>query len=386
MKMKDIKDTVFDLHTDRFRSTPLIVRAPGRINIIGEHTDYNGGFVLPAAVDRYVYVAISLRNDDEINLYSMNFEEQVSFDTYNLEKLKQQWANYVIGVLAELDQRLPQGFDLTIYGDVPMGAGMSSSAAFESAVGFAVDQVYNLGRTRMDLAKIGQRCEHRYIGVKCGIMDQFASLHGKEDKVVKLDCRNLDYTYFPLILGEYVILLLNTNVTHSLASSAYNDRRTSCEEAVERIQKVFPGVESLRDVSIEMLDHVIIDKDEECYNRAQYVIAEIQRVREVCVYLERGELKQAGAKMFETHEGLTWLYEVSCPELDFLVEYVRNFPNEVLGARMMGGGFGGCTINIVKESFLNELIEGVNQAYKQRFGIELDNYKVKIGNGAEIIA
>jgi len=374
------KEKMTAVHREMFGEESLVVRAPGRINLIGEHTDYNNGFVLPAAVDKYVCVSISLREDRQIALYSVNYDEKAASDLDNLSPIAQLWANYVLGVAYELSPKLAKGFNMCIAGDIPLGAGMSSSAALESAVGFALSERYGLEVDRMELALIGQRCEHRFIGVKCGIMDQFASLFGKDGHVVRLDCRDLSYAYFPLELGEYELLLLNTNVKHSLASSAYNDRRAQCERAVERLRARYPEVESLRDASVAMLDEVLPGQAPEAYARARFVVEEIARVVDSCEKLQRGDLIGLGRNMYETHAGLSRDYGVSCPELDFLVDYVRPLP-EVIGARMMGGGFGGCTINLVHRSSTEKLAADVSIRYRERFGIEPEHYRVQPGNG-----
>ncbi len=382
--MRTIKQVLIDKHIELYQHNPWIVRSPGRINIIGEHTDYNMGFVLPAAVDNYVYISISKRTDQQIHLYSENFKESVQLDLANLQKQEKQWANYIIGVSALMADKLSYGFDMIIYGDVPIGAGMSSSAALESAAGYALNDVFNLNLSLLELAQIGQQCEHTYIGVNCGIMDQFASLFGRENQVIKLDCQSLAYSYFPLELDEYTFLLLNTNVNHSLASSGYNQARASCEAAVRQVKNYFPKIQSLREVTIPMLEKAYADEKNEDYRRAKYVIEEILRVEEVCLYLQVGDLEQVGKKMYETHEGLSKAYGVSCKELDFLVDHVRRFP-EVLGARMMGGGFGGCTLNMVKATEVEKVVATAKEAYREAFGIELDYYQVKISNGTEIL-
>ncbi len=378
--MDIIQNTIADRHFAKFGQLAEVYRSPGRINIIGEHTDYNDGFVLPAAINRYVYVGVSKRDDKLIKLYSVNFEEMVESTIDQIEPQTKQWASYILGVAKLLTPVFEQGFEMTVYGDVPIGAGLSSSAALESAVGYALNELFGLGYSRMQLAKIGQQCEHEFIGVRCGLMDQFASLHGRQDQVMKLDCRSLDYTYFPLALGEYVFVLLNTNVSHSLASSAYNDRRRQCEMAVALLQKVYPEVNSLRDASVEMLVRAIPDVESETYIKARFVIEEIQRVSIVCDYLNAGNLEGVGEMLYAAHKGLKESYEVSCPELDYLVDYVQGFP-EVLGARMMGGGFGGCTLNLVKKSFVDELVKRVSLDYESSFGIVMDSYVAELAEG-----
>jgi galactokinase len=371
-------------HQKTFQDDPLIVRSPGRINIIGEHTDYNEGFVLPAAIDKYVYVSISARQDRLIELVSLNFDQRTTSHLDHLEPVEQHWANYVLGVVHELAERFSYGFNLCIEGNIPLGAGMSSSAALESATGYAISRLFDLEIDRLELAKIGQRCEHRFIGVKCGIMDQFISLFGKAGHVVKLDCRDLSHSYFAMELGSYTLLLLNTNIKHSLASTAYNDRRAACERAVELLKEGFPHVRSLRDVSLDMLDDIVKEQDTEAYRKARFVVEEIARVEDTCQQLQEGNIRAIGSNMYETHTGLSRDYEVSCPELDFLVDFVKRFP-QVIGARMMGGGFGGCTINIVQQSFVKDLIAAVRVDYKEQFGFSLDHYCVDLRNGTEVV-
>lgn len=349
-----------------------------------EHTDYIEGFVLPAAIERFVYVSISAREDQNIALYSMNFDENRFAQLDDLKTGKALWPNYVIGISNELLSHLNHGFDLCIYGDIPLGAGLSSSAALESAVVLAISSLFDLKLDRMDMAKLGQKCEHEYIGVKCGIMDQFATLFGQQHHVIKLDCRDLSYEYFPLKLGDYVLLLLNTNVKHSLASSAYNQRREQCEKAIGWIKKKYPNVESLRDTSLEMLNEMVLPLDKEAYQKARYVVEEIQRVGAACDLLKEGNLVELGKLLYDTHEGLSNAYKVSCPGLDFLVQQVRLNP-AVLGARMMGGGFGGCTLNIVHRAAVDKMVPGLQQAYKKRFRLELDHYVVRTSNGSQII-
>lgn len=382
--MNEIIQRIQKEHITVFGNEPLMVRSPGRINIIGEHTDYNEGFVLPGAIDKYIYVGVSRRADGKIYLHSLNFDEIAISAIERLDILSTHWANYILGMANELKDKLSFGFNMTLYGDIPLGAGMSSSAALESAVGFALNELFDLGMDRMELARMGQHCEHNYIGVKCGIMDQFASLFGKEGHVIKLDCRDLTHAYVPLPMGDYVLLLLNTNVKHSLASSAYNQRREKCEQAVAYLQREYPEVRSLRDANLGMLEKVVSEKDSEAFIKAKFVVEEIQRVTESCGYLMEGNLKEMGQHMFATHKGLSEEYQVSCAELDYLVDYVKQFP-EVLGARMMGGGFGGCTINIVHRDFIDKLLPQLRVNYQERFELALDEYRVELRNGTEII-
>lgn len=369
-----------------FDTEPILVKSPGRINIIGEHTDYNGGLVMPAAINKAVYVAISKREDNEIHLFSESYQEKHIGDIKNLKKSGKSWANYILGVVDGFLKRdfTLAGFNLYIYGNVPLGAGLSSSAAIECATAFALAQLNQLSVPNMDLALIAQKAEHEFAGVNCGIMDQFASVFGKEDYAMMLDCRSLEHEYIPLKLDGYKLVLLNTNVKHSLSDSAYNDRRAQCEQGVAWIKVHYPSVAFLRDVTEEMLLTYVKPKSTETYTKCSFVVAEIERVKKAATALKEGNLQELGQLMFETHEGLSKAYEVSCKELDFLVDQVKNVP-DVLGARMMGGGFGGCTINIVKDEAIDELIEKVSKLYQKQFDLSLSAYVVQTGNGSETI-
>lgn len=373
---------------DHFGNNPtLLVRAPGRINLIGEHTDYNNGFVLPAAIDKAIYFAISPRNDQKCILYAYDLDDSYEFSLDNLQKSKKGWANFLIGVLAEIitqGKQINTGFNVVFGGDVPLGAGLSSSAAVESGIGFALNKLYDLELSKLDLALIAQQAEHKYAGVKCGIMDMFASIHGKTNSVIKLDCQDLSFEYFPFNFPEYSLVLCNTGVKHNLGDSEYNQRRAECEEGIKILQSAFPQIDSLRDVTMQMLSSQADKLSPVVYNRCKYVVEEIERVTIACKALEAGDLNTFGQKMYETHEGLSKEYEVSCIELDFLVEQSHNF-EAVVGARMMGGGFGGCTINLIKVDAVDEFIEEMTFAYHQAFNIELQTYKVNISNGVEEI-
>lgn len=365
----------------------VIVRSPGRVNIIGEHTDYNEGFVLPAAIDKAAYVAMSLRDDEEIYLTAQDLNETFSTTVSALKPVGDvSWPNYILGAVAQFAKRgikLP-GFNAVLSSDVPMGAGLSSSAAVECATVFALNHLLQTNIDRVTMVGMAQKAEHEYAGVMCGIMDQFASMMGKKDHVIKLDCRSLAYEYVPFKLDGIKIVLLNTNVKHSLASSEYNTRRNECTQAVEWIKAHHPDVTSLRHATIAMLDEHVLPKDELIDKRSRFVVEEIDRLLTGCADLQRGDIAALGKKMFATHEGLSKMYAVSCKELDFLVDFVRNRP-EVLGARMMGGGFGGCTINLVKEEAIDALIAAVKPAYEAATGLQLDYYIASIENGTEII-
>ncbi|WP_029284831.1 galactokinase [Pedobacter sp. R20-19] len=369
-----------------YQTEPILVKSPGRINIIGEHTDYNGGFVMPAAINKAIYVAVSKRDDEEIHLYSESYQASYTSSVSAIEKSDLGWANYVLGVADQLVKRGYKigGFNLYLDGNVPLGAGLSSSAALECATAFALDHLNDLGISQMDLALISQKAEHVFAGVNCGIMDQFASVFGKQNHAVLLDCRTMEYEYIPLELDGYKLVLLNTNVKHSLSDSAYNKRRSQCEQGVAWISAHHPEVTSLRDANVNMLEEFVKLKDAEVYQKCKYVVEEIVRIQKAAEALKRGDLVALGKLMLETHEGLSQDYEVSCKELDFLVDYVKDL-DHVLGARMMGGGFGGCTINIVKNEEIEALITEVSALYEKEFGLSLDAYVVETANGSSLI-
>lgn len=380
-------DRLIQKFKEIYSQEPSVYKSPGRINIIGEHTDYNEGFVLPAAIDKAVYVAISKRADNEIHLYACKYDEHYQGNVEEVVPATLQWANYILGVVKEL-QKLNLnigGFNLALDGNIPGGAGLSSSAAVECGVAFALNDIFDFQLEKLQMVLAAQKAEHHFIGVMCGIMDQFASMFGKKEHAIRLDCKTLAYDYVPLHLPGYQLLLFNTNVKHNLASSAYNDRRASCFKGVDLIKAHYPEVNSLRDASLAMLDECVKNQDADVYQKCKYVIEEIERLQLACDDLAADDLVSLGKRMFETHEGLSKLYEVSCEELDFLVDQVRDNPH-VLGARMMGGGFGGCTLNLVKESEVQQITDSLAAAYLAKFGHELTTYTVKVGDGSAKIA
>ena len=354
----------------------------GRINLIGEHTDYNGGFVFPGAIDKGIMAEIKLNGTNKVCAYSLDLDEYVEFGLAEEDAPSQSWSRYIFGVCREIIKRGGEisGFNTVFAGDVPLGAGMSSSAALESTFAFALNHLFNLGIDKFELARIGQSTEHNYCGVKCGIMDQFASVFGKKGQLMRLDCKTMEYKYYPFHPEGYRLVLLDSVVKHELASSAYNKRRESCERAAAAIRERHPEVEFLRDANREWLDEVKDSISEEDYMRAEYVIDEVARVLDVCDALERDDYETVGEKMYETHYGMSRLYEVSCEELDFLNNIARECG--VTGSRVMGGGFGGCTINLVKNELYVPFIEKAKAAFTQRFGHEPKVYDVVISDGA----
>jgi galactokinase len=394
----------------------LVVKSPGRINLIGEHIDYNHGFVLPAAIDKFIELAIGKRTDGAIHMVALDLGETIIVPMHNLQPHATAWVNYIIGVVDQVlnithattnnfivtanntpstknnvptnETNLAAGFDICIQGNIPLGAGLSSSAALECAVLFALNELYSLSLTKMQMALLAQSAEHKFAGVHCGLMDMFASLHGEKNKAILLDCDSLAFTYYPLALNDYSIILFDTQIKHALASSEYNTRRLECERGLAIIQEKYPTVKTFRDISLEQVEACLASNDingSKVYQRCKYVVEEMHRVQLAVQDLTKGDMQAFGKKMFETHKGLSKLYEVSCPELDFLVEAVSNNEN-VLGARMMGGGFGGCTINIIKKSAIEEITKALTASYAQKMHKELAVYITSIEEGTHLVA
>ena len=359
----------------------------GRINLIGEHTDYNGGYVFPGAIDKALMAQIAPNGTDKVRAFSLDYNEMCEFGLNEEDKPTKAWACYIFGVCRETLKRggKVQGFDTVFAGDVPLGAGLSSSAALESCFAYAIDQINGNGFDRFELAKIGQSTEHNYCGVKCGIMDQFASCFGKAGCLIRLNCKTLEYKYFPFDPEKagYRLVLVDSCVKHELASSAYNKRRASCENAAAAIRKNHPEVEFLSDAKRVWLDEVREQIPEEDFLRAEYVIGEVQRVLDVCDALERGDYEIAGEMMYQTHFGLSRLYEVSCEELDFLNKLARKM--DVTGSRVMGGGFGGCTINLVKKELYDDFVKAATEQFAAKFGHAPKIYDVVISDGARMV-
>jgi len=370
----------------RYGKSYRIFSAPGRINLIGEHTDYSDGFVFPGAIDMAVNLAINPTQTSIVRLYAIDLNEEVEFDLVDKEISLPSWACYPYGVVQELQKMCGEvtGFDAVFGGNIPLGAGLSSSAALESAFAFALNETNQLGLSKEKLARIGQLSEHNYVGVKCGIMDQFASLFGKENQFIRLDCRDLSYEMVPFIPNGYTLLLADTGVKHSLASSEYNTRRMQCEEGVKIISRQFSSVVNLRDVNLDMLKEVRSLLNPIVYNRCVYVVEENLRVMETTEALEANDISRLGQLIYSSHAGLSSKYEVSCIELDTLVEVAKE-SSYIAGARMMGGGFGGCTLNLIEENAIEEFKERANLSFNKTFGRNPKYIKVSISEGAREI-
>ncbi|WP_128547940.1 galactokinase [Larkinella soli] len=368
------------------RRPELLVRGPGRINLLGEHTDYNGGLVLPASIDKEIIFAIARRPDSTCRVVAENLNQSHTFSVNELKKSPKGWPNYLMGVVDEIQKlgRKPGGFELVFGGNIPVGAGLSSSAALECGLAFGLNQLYDLNLETLDMVKLCQRAENLFVGVNCGIMDQFASMFGREQSVIQLDCQSLKHQYFPFQSEDYSLILCDSGVKHSLGNSEYNTRREECETGVAILRKYDSGIRSLRDASLELVEAHRDEMPGKVYDRCRYVVQEIQRVREACEYLLGDELAAFGRKMYETHDGLQHQYEVSCPELDFLVDQTRQ-DDAVLGSRMMGGGFGGCTINIVRRDQADAFVARMTAAYQEAYQIALKCYPVRITNGTSAI-
>jgi len=379
--MNSITILVLKHFGEKFSGSPKLYFSPGRINLIGEHIDYNDGFVMPAAIDKGIYFAIAENQTDTINFYSIDFNEHFDISIQDIQ-INNGWRNYVLSVVNEfklLGISL-RGFNCVFGGDIPLGAGMSSSAALEGGLAFALNEMFTVGLSRVDLALLCQRAEHNFPHVKCGIMDQFANMMGKSDHVVLLDCKTLEYSYFPLVKEGYKIVLINSKVHHSLAAGEYNIRRQRCEQGLAILAPLL-SIQSFREITSS--EELVIGKSSMTivqYNCCKYVVEEIGRTKKAAKLLQSNDMKGFGKLMYATHEGLSKLYEVSCSELDFLVDQAKLFP-AVIGSRLMGGGFGGCTINIVEEAGVENFIQQTVWAYQQKFTIQSEAYIVATSDG-----
>lgn len=376
--MESMKAEIQKIFKERFGEGGTLYASAGRINLIGEHTDYNGGFVFPGAIDKVIMAEIKPNGMEKVRVFSIDIDEYAEFGLKEEDAPTQSWARYIFGICREIQKRGGEvkGFDTVFAGNVPLGAGLSSSAALESCFAFALNDLFNNNSIdKFELAKIGQSTEHNYCGVNCGIMDQFASVFGRKGNLMRLDCRSMEYEYFPFNPQDYKLVLVDSRVKHELKDSPYNKRRESCERVAATL-----GVETLRDADMVMLDAAKDKISEEDYKRAKYVIEEKQRVLDVCDALIRDDYDTVGRCMYGTHEGMSKLYEVSCEELDYLNDIAKECG--VTGSRIMGGGFGGCTVNLVKDELYDSFIETVTKKFNERYGHEPRIYPVIVSDGA----
>ena len=367
---------------------PIMISAPGRINILGEHTDYNEGLVLPAAVDKMTYLAMAPSGSDQCEVIAFDLEDKIKFNIHDeLHPVDQHWSNYVMGVINEIKKQNKQisGFRCVFGGDIPIGAGMSSSAALECGIIFGVDQLFDLGLGRMEIALMGQAAEHHFVGVKCGIMDQFANMYGRRNSAIELDCKTMEFKYHPSSFEDVSLILFDSCVHHSLGDSEYNKRRKECEQGVNALKQIFPKITSLRDANLGQLEKISDKVSPKVIQRCSFVIKENLRVTQAARALEEGEFATLGKIMYTTHAGLSQDYEVSCEELDFLVKESKKYA-EILGSRMMGGGFGGCTLNLVLNNHPKDMIQQISGNFENQFGHPIKVYPVNIAYGTALVS
>lgn len=385
--MKDLIKNIKEKFNEQFQNEPLIIKSPGRVNLIGGHTDYNQGFVLPAAIDKSIILAMEGNDTSKVRFYASDKDEHYETEiSDNLANSSKGWPNYLLGVVDQLQKHGYEvgGFDCVFGGDVPIGAGMSSSAALEGGVIYGLSKIYELDIPPVEMAQIAQKAENDFVGVQCGIMDQFVSLNGKKDHALKLDCRSLEYEYYPVDQEDLLIVLCDTGVRRELATSEYNVRRQQCEQGVSTLQEFDSDISSLRDVELELLMSHEKDMDPTVFKRCKYVVEENKRVLQACQDLDKNDLKSFGQRMYQAHAGLRYEYEVSCEELDILVDIAWEIEG-VIGTRMMGGGFGGCTINLVEEEQLETFTNKIKSGYVQQTDRELEVYTTKVSGGTHLM-
>jgi len=374
------------MNTER-KDYELIVKSPGRINLIGEHTDYNMGYVMPTAIEKNITFKFRKNQKKKIaRVYSSDYGAEAIIDLNKIVPSSLEWENYILGVLHEISllSDMVEGFECSLKSNLPSGSGLSSSAALECGFAFGLNELFNLGLTKLDIIKLSQRAEHNYVGTQCGIMDQFASVMSEMGNVLLLDCRSLDFVQIPIQLHPYKIIMLNTKVSHNLATSEYNTRKRECEEGVAILNQMYPKVNTLREVTPMMLESCKAKMGDTIFKRCSFVIAENKRVLETADALKNNDIHKVGQLLYQAHEGIKNLYKVSCVESDFLVEFSKKNP-AVLGARQTGGGFGGCTLNIVHEDEVENFVKDASELYFQEFEIELEAFGVAPSNGTRII-
>lgn len=381
----NLQTHITQLFQHHFGTPQVLAHAPGRINLIGDHTDYNQGFVLPAAIDLGITMAVSKNGTRMCHLIAVDLNDSIHISLDEpLMPVEKSWANYIIGIMYGLQAKgvALEGFDAVFGGNIPVGSGLSSSAALECSTTYALAQLFECNLSKEEVIRIAREAEHNFAGVKCGVMDQFASVMGKEGHAIQLDCRSLAYQYLPLSLGNAGLVLINTNVSHSLGDSEYNQRRLECEQGVSIIQQSYHEVKSLRDVNLAMLEAV--DLPSVIGQRCRYVVEENLRVEKAAEFLQAGQIKDLGNLMYQSHKGLSHLYQVSCAELDHLVAEAGQL-DAVWGSRMMGGGFGGCTINLIEKDRMEETLKRLKDSYVEKFGKAPDIYPVNTAQGAGVI-
>lgn len=384
---KELIDKIKSEFKRKFSSNPLLVSSPGRINLIGEHTDYNMGLVLPATINKYIIVALAESKKKNSEIYSLDFDETLKIDFNKLNKQEVgSWKNYLIGVVSGiLNSGLQiENFNLIFGGNIPIGAGLSSSAALENGIVLGLNKLFNLGLSKNEIMNISIAAEHDFAGVDCGVMDQFANLNGKTGNAILLDCYDLSFQHIPLRLNEHQLLLINTNVKHQLSNSAYNKRKLECNTGLKILQNKYPQLKSLSNANIQQLNSVKEKLSLEVFKRCRFVIEENERVKSAKTALENHDWQSFGNLLFASHDGLSNLYEVSCVELDFLVEKAKE-NDSILGSRMIGGGFGGCTLNLIKKDATEKFVSMVDLEYQEKFGVSINPYSVTITNGTQII-
>ncbi len=380
------RETVEQIFRDIFGCDPLLVRSPGRVNMIGEHTDYNLGFVLPAAIEKAIYFAVSPRTDDTCRIVSVDMNDTIDVTIRQLHKSPKGWPNYLLGVIDQLScagYSFP-GFNCVFGGDIPIGAGLSSSAAVEAGLAFSLNHLFSLGISHIELVKIAQKAENEFVGVKCGIMDQYVNIFGARDRLLKIDCRSLEYEYIPFAFDNVSIVLLDTCVSHSLASSEYNQRRKECAEGVSILRSEYGAIHSLRDATLDTVREMRTRMGDVIFRRCKFVVEENDRVARGCAALQEGDLRTFGQLMYQAHEGLRSEYDVSCRELDYLVA-LSGSHSDIYGARMMGGGFGGCTINLMDTGAVERFGATAMEAFTSTFGHEMKMYVTTISAGTHVL-
>ena len=367
------------------KEAKLLVKAPGRINLIGEHTDYNEGLVLPAAIDKCMYFVFSPNDTKEGRVYAMDLNEHTTIDLNNLKKTDSVWTNYLVGLLIEFRNKgfLFKGFDCVFASDIPIGAGMSSSAALECGFAVGLDHMLNSQLDKWDIVDMSHHSNHTFMNIYGGILDQFSSLFGQENKCMLMNCADRSFSYCDIDLQDYSIVMINTNVKHEHTTSGYNDRANECKEIVELLTAFDPQIKSISEIDFNTLNKVSLDWPEHLKRRATFILNENDRVRKFSDSMKKEDVQELGNLLYQSHHGLQHLYEVSCTELDLLVDLTKDL-DDVLGARMMGGGFGGCTINLMKSDKANEIPSSLMKVYQKRTGIEAESYFVKISEGASV--